>query len=194
MSAPTQPDRVMLPRRILRWIGRAAGLGLAGLLLLLGYFWVSTDLPAPERLRARAALGSTRILDRRGRLLYEAPDPFSGRRRALPPREIPLALRQATIAVEDREFYANPGVDPWGILRAAWTNLRSGAAVAGGSTITQQLARGFLLDPELAQQRTLERKLREAVLALKLTAAYPKDEILALYLNQTYYGGLAYGV
>src|SRR5919205_1170452 len=81
-----------------------------------------------------------------------------------------------------------------GIARAAWDNLRSTALVAGGSTITQQLARGFLLDPELAHERTFERKLREAVLALKLTATYPKDEILALYLNQTYYGGLAYGV
>src|SRR6185295_9309051 len=146
------------------------------------------------RLRARAALGSTRILDRRGQLLYEAHDPLSGRRQPLSLAEIPLALRQATVAVEDRDFYANSGVDPRGILRAAWANLRSGELVAGGSTITQQLARGFLLDPDLAQRRTLDRKLREAVLALKLTAVYPKDEILALYLNQTYYGGMAYGV
>jgi 1A family penicillin-binding protein len=164
------------------------------LALALGYFWFTTELPAPEHLRARAARGSTRLLDRRGRLLFEVPDPFAARRRALPFQEIPLALIQATIAVEDRDFYTNPGLDLRGILRAAWIDLRSGAAVAGGSTITQQLARGFLLDPALAQQRTLERKLREAVLALKLTASYPKDEILALYLNQTYYGGMAYGV
>jgi 1A family penicillin-binding protein len=162
--------------------------------LAIGYFWFSTELPAPEHLRARAALGSTRILDRRGRVLYEAPDPFAGRRRILPLGEIPASLRDATIAVEDRTFYTNPGLDIKGILRAAWIDLRSGAAVAGGSTITQQLARGFLLDPALSQQRTPERKLREAVLALKLTASYSKDEILELYLNQTYYGGLAYGV
>jgi membrane peptidoglycan carboxypeptidase len=179
---------------MVRLATRACGLGLLALVLALGYFWFTTELPAPEHLRARAALGSTRILDRRGRLLFEAPDPFAARRRALPLQEIPLALRQATIAVEDRDFYTNPGVDLRGILRAVWIDLRSGAAVAGGSTITQQLARGFLLDPALAQQRTLERKLREAVLALKLTASYPKDEILALYLNQTYYGGMAYGV
>src|SRR5262245_23172370 len=178
----------------LRWSVRTCGLGMAALLLTLGYFWLTTALPAPEHLRARAALGSTRIIDRHGRLLFEAPDPFAGRRRALPLQEIPLALRQATIAIEDRDFYANPGVDLRGILRAAWIDLRSGAAVAGGSTITQQLARSFLLDPALAHQRTLERKLREAVLAVKLTASYPKDEILALYLNQTYYGGMAYGV
>jgi 1A family penicillin-binding protein len=193
--SPRARDRSATPfRRFLRWSVRVCGLGLAALLLTLGYFWFSTALPAPEHLRARAALGSTRILDRRGRLLFEAPDPFAGRRRALPLREIPLALRHATIAVEDRGFYANPGVDLRGILRAAWTDLRSGAAVAGGSTITQQLTRSFLLDPDLAQRRTLERKLREAALALKLTASYPKDEILALYLNQTYYGGMAYGV
>src|SRR6266540_3306483 len=83
--------------------------------------------------------------------------------------------------------------------RASWTDAAScstkrpthSAAGGGGSTITQQLARGFLLDPDLAQRRSPERKLREAVLALKLTATYPKDEILALYLNQIYYGGMA---
>jgi 1A family penicillin-binding protein len=179
---------------MLRWAARVAGAGVVVLLCIGGYFWFSTDLPTPEHLRARAALGSTRILDRRGRLLYELPDPLSGRQRPIPLRDIPLALQQATIAVEDAGFYQNPGLDMRGILRAAWTDLRSGSIVAGGSTITQQLARGFLLDPELARQRTVERKLREAVLALKLTARYPKDEILALYLNQTYYGGMSYGV
>ena len=186
-------------RRLLGWAARGAGaLGL-GLLLLAGYYWFTTDLPAPERLRARAALGSTRILDRHGHLLYEVPDPFGhaaapAHRRPLPLHAIPLALRQATIAIEDASFYTNPGLDWKGILRAAWTNLRSGAVVAGGSTITQQLARNFLLDPTLARQRGLDRKLREMVLALKLTATYSKDEILELYLNQTYYGGMAYGV
>jgi 1A family penicillin-binding protein len=194
MSPRAQSCHAQIARQALRWAGRACGLSAAVLLLALGYLWFSTELPAPEHLRARAALGSTRILDRHSRLLYSAPDPFSGQRRIVALHDIPLALQQATIAVEDRDFYANPGVDLNGILRAAWLDLRSGALVAGGSTITQQLARGFLLDPELSQQRTVERKLREAVLALKLTAAYPKDEILALYLNQTYYGGLTYGV
>ncbi|MBV9789941.1 MAG: PBP1A family penicillin-binding protein, partial [Chloroflexi bacterium] len=180
-------------RRILRWIVRGAGLCAAAMLLIGGYFWISTPLPTPENLRARAAIGNTRILDRHGQLLYELPDPLSGRQRPVALDEIPLALRQATIAVEDRTFYSNPGVDLRGILRAAWLNLRSGQIVAGGSTITQQLARNFLLDPQLTQQQSFTRKLREAVLALKLTASYPKDEILALYLNQTYYGGLAYG-
>ncbi|MFN8570065.1 MAG: PBP1A family penicillin-binding protein [Kouleothrix sp.] len=180
--------------RIRRWAVRLAALALGLLALVAGYFWLSTELPTPEHLRARAALGSTRILDRRGLLLYELPDPLSGRQRPVPLQAIAPALRQATIAIEDAGFYTNPGLDMRGIARAAWANLRSGSLVAGGSTITQQLARSFLLDPALAQERSLYRKLREATLALKLTANYPKDEILALYLNQTYYGSRAYGV
>jgi 1A family penicillin-binding protein len=178
----------------MRWVARGLGLGTLMVLCIGSYFWLSTDLPTPEHLRARAALGNTRILDRRGQLLYELPDPLSGYQQPVSLSAIPPALRQATIAVEDASFYENPGVDVRGILRAAWTDLNSGALVAGGSTITQQLARSFLLDPTLAQQRTLGRKLREATLALKLTTSYPKDELLALYLNQTYYGGLSYGV
>jgi len=193
MSPTARTSRRSPLRRTLRWGARGCGLVLALVLLILGYFWATTPLPAPAHLRARAALGSTRILDRRGQLLYTLPDPLSGRQRPVPLAEIPPALRQATIAIEDASFYQNPGVDPRGIARAAWDNLRSAALVAGGSTITQQLARGFLLNPQLAGARTLERKLREAVLALKLTATYPKDEILALYLNQIYYGGRAYG-
>ncbi len=183
-----------LRKATIRWLLRGAGAGLLLLLLAAAYLWLSTELPAPEHLRQRAALGSTRLLDRNGQLLYEVPDPFKGRQQPLALSDIPLALQQATIATEDGTFYRNTGIDLRGILRASWLNVRSGHLVAGGSTITQQLARSFLLEPELAQQRTLERKLREAVLALKLTAAYSKDEILALYLNQIYYGGMAYGV
>ncbi|MFO7168397.1 MAG: penicillin-binding protein 1C [Chloroflexota bacterium] len=173
---------------------RALGAALAALLLAGAALWLTTELPDPEQLRARAATGGTRLLDRSGRPLYELADPLGGRRRPVPLAEVPLALRQATVAVEDAGFYTNPGLDLRGIARAAWANLRSGRIVAGGSTITQQLARTLVLDPEQARQQTLMRKLREAVLALKLSAAYSKDEILELYLNQTYYGGMAYGV
>jgi 1A family penicillin-binding protein len=191
-----QPQRRSPHRR--PWPWRFAARALAGALALpllaLAWLWASTDLPEPGQLRARAALGGTRLLDRTGRLIYELPDPLGGRRRPVPLAAIAPSLRHATVAVEDASFYTNSGVDARGVLRAAWTNLRSGRIVAGGSTITQQLARGFLLDPELARQQTLERKLQEAVLALKLGAAYSKDEILELYLNQTYYGGMAFGV
>ncbi|NTU85742.1 MAG: penicillin-binding protein, partial [Chloroflexales bacterium] len=194
MLLPRSLWRSPLARALWRWGLRGLGaLALASALLGL-WLWHTTPLPAPGQLRARAALGNTRVLDRGGALLYEQPDPLSGRQRPVALDAIAPALRQATVAAEDASFYQNPGLDPRGILRAAWSNLRSGAIVAGGSTITQQLARTFLLDPDLARQQSLERKLREAVLALKLTASLSKDEILALYLNQVYYGGLSYGV
>ncbi len=193
MPSPAHPTPSRL-RRILRWVRRGLAAGLLLALLVGGYFWLSTPLPGPSQLRERAAPGNTRIVDRHGRLLYAIPDPFDSYQKPVALAAIPLHLRQATIAIEDRSFASNPGVDPRGIARAGWANLHSGAVVAGGSTITQQLARNFLLDPALAQQRTFERKLRESVLALKLTTSYSKDEILALYLNQTFYGGMSYGV
>ncbi|MEM8532252.1 MAG: penicillin-binding protein 1C [Chloroflexota bacterium] len=180
--------------RLLKWSGIGGTIALLVLIGVGGYFWFTTPLPTDEQLRAATATGNTRILDSQGRLLYQIPDPFSGQHHPLALAEIPLSLQQATIATEDSRFYDNAGIDPRGILRAAWLNLRSGEIVAGGSTITQQLVRNFLLDPQLMQQRTWERKARETVLALKLNTVYEKDDILALYLNQTYYGGLAYGV
>lgn len=180
--------------RFFRMTVRAAGVGVAVLALLCVWLWISTDLPSPERLRARAAPGATRVLDRNGRLLYHVPDPLGAQRRPVSLSQMSPALIQATIAIEDASFYDNPGIDLRGIARAIWLNLRHGKIVAGGSTITQQLARSFLIDPTLAQERSLERKAREIILALKLTAVLSKDEILELYLNQTYYGAMSYGV
>ena len=131
----------------------------------LAVVWLS--LPDISQLDQRGQTPSTRILDRNGRLLYEVipRSPHSGRHTPVPLARIPLHLRQATIAVEDANFYANPGVDLIGIARALWINLRGGEALAGGSTITQQVARLILLDPEERIQRTLLRKLRESLLA-----------------------------
>ncbi len=103
-------------------------------------------------------------------------------------------MKDATIAVEDKNFYSNPGIDLGGILRALWINLRGGETIAGGSTITQQVARNLLLSQHERSEISVRRKLREAVLALELTRKFSKDEILALYLNQVNYGGLAYGI
>lgn len=152
------------------------------------------DLPSLSRLADSLVVPSTRILDRRGRLLYEIADPAGNHHTTVPLSAIPLTLQQATIATEDASFYTNPGVDLLGIARALWINLRGGEVIAGGSTITQQVARNGLLDPQERAQRTLTRKLRESILAWRLARAYSKEEILALYLNQTYYGHLAYGV
>ena len=152
------------------------------------------DLPSPETLHQRAAAPSTKIFDRKGRLLYEVMDPHAGKHSPVPLNEIPLVLRQATIATEDSSFYRNPGVDVKAILRAVIINVQTGEIQSGGSTITQQLARNLLLSPEERGQRTFLRKLREMVLACRLSWSYSKDTVLALYLNETYYGNLAYGV
>ena len=104
--------------------------------------------------------------------------------------DLPPHLVQAVLAIEDRRFYSHIGVDPIGIARAAWANLRAGRAVQGGSTITQQLVKNLFLTPE----RTLRRKVQEALLALWLEARFDKDTILAAYLNRAYFGAGAYGV
>ena len=174
----------------------------AGLLLFLallaagGLIWLFRDLPSVDSASFGLNLPSIRITDRQGRLLYEllAPGGDGGRNAPTPIERIPLVLRQATIATEDASFYTNPGVDPLGIVRALWINLQGGETLSGGSTITQQVARGQLMSPQERLQRTLRRKLRESILAWQLTQRYSKDEILGFYLNQTYYGGMAYGV
>ncbi len=169
---------------------------LAALLLLAalaGYAWVAWELPASEIKPERLPAASLRFTDRVGRLLYEAFPEQGGRHQVVPLERIPPALRHATIATEDSAFYTNPGVDLWGVIRAAWINLRGGETLAGGSTITQQVARTLLMDENERFERSLRRKLREGLLAYRLTRRYSKDEILALYLNYSYYGGLAYG-
>jgi penicillin-binding protein 1C len=172
----------------------AAGLILLVGLLIAGVIWVFWDLPSIDTLSAHLAEPSVRITDRNGRLLYELLPEQGGRHAVLPAASMPECIKQATIAVEDRNFYQNPGVDPEGILRALWIDIRGGETIAGGSTITQQVARLLLLSQEERTERSLRRKLRESVLAWELANRLSKDEILALYLNQTYYGGMAYGV
>jgi 1A family penicillin-binding protein len=156
--------------------------------------WLVVDLPSPDRLYERAAAPSTRIYDRHGRLLYEILDPHGGAHTPIALADVPPACLKATIATEDASFYRNPGVDAWAIVRALWINLRGGEVLSGGSTITQQLARNLLLSPEERSKVSLERKAREAILAWRLARTYSKDEILTLYLNESYYGNLAYGI
>jgi penicillin-binding protein 1C len=180
-------------RRFKLW----AGILLFLVLLAAGVsIWLFQGLPSVDLASFSLNLPSVRITDRQGRLLYEmlAPGGGGGRNAPTPLERIPLALKQATIATEDASFYTNPGVDPLGIIRALWINLQGGETLSGGSTITQQVARGLLMSPQERLQRTLRRKLRESILAWQLTQRYSKDEILAFYLNQTYYGGMAYGV
>jgi penicillin-binding protein 1C len=171
--------------------------GITALLLISGvalYAWLFADLPSLDNLNAGLALPATRIYDRNGALLYEILPTEGGRNTVLPLDSIPRDCVNAVIATEDASFYTNPGVDPLGIVRALWINLRGGEVIAGGSTITQQVARNLLLDPQQRAERTLHRKLREVILAVQLGGRYSKDDVLALYLNQVYFGNLAYGV
>lgn len=108
----------------------------------------------------------------------------------VPIENIPQVMKNAIVAIEDSRFYQHHGLDYIGIFRAIRTNLTHGDVAQGGSTITQQLARGVFLSP----RRTLERKIREAILALEIEKKYSKDEILEFYLNQIYFGAGAYGV
>ncbi len=174
-------------------------IGLAILLTSLAiyeYYTIAATLPGVDDLRAHASqFETTRILDRNGQLLYEILDPHAGRRTYVPLEQISPYVLAATIATEDKEFYNHPGFDPLAVLRAVRENLLThGESGGGASTITQQLARALLMSPEERSQRTIMRKLREIILAAEITRRYSKDEILELYLNEIYYGNLAYGI
>ncbi|MEN8241892.1 MAG: transglycosylase domain-containing protein, partial [Chloroflexota bacterium] len=161
--------------------------------IVFSLFSIFHDLPEVSALPDQLTTPSIRITDRSGELLYEVFPEVGGRNTVLAFEDIPDCLVKATIAIEDQNFYTNPGVDLEGIIRAVWINLQGGETIAGGSTITQQVARNLLL-PEEATERTLRRKLRESILAWQISHQYTKDEVIALYLNQMYYGGLAYGI
>lgn len=172
---------------------------LGGVLVLSGgvitYFWFASQLPPAEELRSRSfQFATTQIFDRDGNLLWEIIDPTGGRRTTVPLNRISPDLINATIATEDRFFYLNVGVDPIAITRAVYYNLTEGQIVSGASTITQQLARNVLLSPEERIEQSLSRKLKEAVLAVEINRRYTKEQILEIYLNQIYYGNLAYGI
>ena len=164
---------------------------LAGAATLL---WYANTVPTMPGLLPPPAAPSTKILARDGRLLYEVASSAGVHHTPLLLAQIPAACQQATIATEDATFYSNPGVEWRGILRALWINLRGGHTIAGGSTITQQVVRNLLLPPAERSARTMERKLRESLLAWRLTRTLPKTQILALYLNNIDYGNLALGL
>lgn len=139
------------------------------------------DLP-----EAKVPLTST-FYDRDGQVVATR---FEQNRFAITLEQVPPALSEAFIAVEDHRFYRHFGLDVQALLRALWRNLQKGRLVEGGSTITQQLARNLFLTPE----KTLSRKLQEALLAIQLERRFTKDEILEKYLNTIYFGHAAHGV
>ncbi len=163
-------------------------LGLAFFILIMAAK-IAKELPSPEQFAGRQVSQSTKIYDRTGEtLLYEIHG--EEKRTVIPFKEIPDFVKQATISVEDQEFYSHKAFDWRAIIRALFVNIISGRVVQGGSTITQQLAKNAFLSPE----RTYKRKIKELILAYWIEQRYSKDEILNLYLNQISYGANAYGI
>ena len=159
-----------------------------------GYAYYTRDFPSPEKLMQRQLPRSTFIYDREGNLLYEMFDPQAGRHMAVTLADLPTYVIDATLAVEDPNFYDNPGFDPRHILRAAWQNLQQGSIVSGASTVTQQLVRNVFFDEEERYEQSYNRKIKEALLAFQVSQWYSKDEILQMYLNEIWYGALSYGI
>ena len=171
--------------RWLRWVLLTAiwgTLALAGAFLLL--VW---DLPPPERALAATRRPALVLEATGGQVIATSGDLYGDTLRL---RDMPRYLPAALMAIEDRRFLSHPGLDPIGLARAAWTNLRAGRVVQGGSTLTQQLAKNLFLSPD----RSFRRKAQELVMALWLEWRFSKTELLEIYLNRVYLGAGAYGV
>ncbi len=154
------------------------------------------ELPAPSSVAESTAreFKTTKVYDRTGQhLLWEVYDPRGGNRQVVALDSISPNLINATIALEDKTFYENPGLNLRGIARAAYLNVASGAIQGGGSSITQQLIKLVAIDPEERYEQSYERKIKEAILAIELSRLYDKETILEWYLNTINYGNLAYG-
>ncbi|MCH7730453.1 transglycosylase domain-containing protein [Patescibacteria group bacterium] len=174
-------------RRIVA-IAKLAFLGVVGLFVASFIIFpiFAFGLPSPDKIIRREGF-STKILDRNGEILY---DIFAEQKRTpVPLDRVPLFLQQATIAIEDKNFYKHQGFDPFGMFRGL-TRIVTRGRVQGGSTLTQQLVKNVLLTPE----RTIWRKIKEFILAVQIERKYTKDEILQMYLNEAPYGGVSWGV
>ncbi len=181
-----RPQSSGLIRRILKW---GVVLAIWGAIVVAGFgLWYGRDLIALTKKanfeRKRAIL----VLANDGQTVLANYGETEGTRVNV--RDLPPYVKNAVIAIEDRRFYYHFGVDPIGLARAAYINWKTGKVVQGGSTLTQQLAKNLFLKPE----RTMKRKIQEALLALWLETKYSKDEILNAYLNRVYFGAGAYGI
>lgn len=177
---------VLASRRVIPAILTIGGIGLLGMAFTV--LWWSRDLPDPQNIRDTVIHESTKIFDSTGtHLLYEIGD---ARNTPADFNEISPYIRNATLAAEDDKFYEHHGIAITGVIRGVVLKPLTGQRAQGGSTITQQLIKNSLLSPE----RTLQRKAKEAVLALELEQRFSKDQILEMYLNSIPYGSRAYGI
>lgn len=162
------------------------------ILFLIGAFagyiyWLFSTLPDVKSLESYRPYESSIVYSSDGHVLTEF---FYERRKFVPYYEIPDLIKKAFVAAEDVRFYKHPGVDIIGIMRALYKDIKAGSIVEGGSTITQQLAKMLFLKPE----KSITRKIKEALLSVQIEKRYTKDEIIGLYLNQAYFGNRAYGI
>ena len=170
-------------------------IGCVGLIVLGAYLKKIGDaLPSPDQLVERSSDQSTQILDRNGELLYTVYGDEN--REFIPLDKVPEHTKKALLAAEDAEFYQHKGLDYFGIMKAFFQNLKGGKVVRGGSTLTQQLVKTTLLEDILgkeAYERTLSRKIKEALLTMQVEQTFTKDEILQMYMNEVFLGGVNYG-
>lgn len=161
----------------------ALGLLLAGYIVFL-FLWTEPRVKQ---------FGTIKIWDWNHVLLYESAGSV-GKKIPVAYDRLPQHLIDAVVASEDESFWSNPGVDITAIARSLWLNVRAGRIVSGASTITQQLARAVVIAPQKTPSRSMIRKIREALVALRLNATYSKKDILLMYLNTMYFGNLSYGI
>lgn len=159
----------------------------------MGVLWFSYDLPDISRLQSTARRPSVTIMTQDGTVIGTYGDLFEEMIRV---QELSPYIPKALMAIEDRRFYSHFGVDIIGLIRAAYTNYRADRVVQGGSTITQQLAKNFLMTQGLYghNDRSLRRKIQEAIMAVWLEWHFTKDQIMTIYLNRVYFGAGTYGV
>jgi len=183
------------PRHIKEnWLSKAGAIrtakiaGVGFVLLLAVFLWFGKDLPDPNKVNAKLGGQTTKFWDRsRTKVLYEV---YGDKNRSLIAfDQMPTYVKQATISVEDKDFYKHGAFSVFGIGRA-FTGVITGTNRGGGSTITQQYVKNALL----TDQRTISRKIKELILAIEIEQRYSKDEILKLYLNEIPYGSQAYGI
>ena len=172
-------------RRLVIWGGALAVL--VALFVGLAVVFAARSMPGYYQLKATQTAQTIVVRARDGTEIVELGPSYG---KWLTSDEIPQVMKDAMISVEDRRYYSHFGIDPYGLVRAVYTAATGDRRVSATSTITQQLARNVFLN----NNRSLDRKLREAVLAMALEAKFSKEQILELYLNKVYFGGGAYGV
>jgi membrane peptidoglycan carboxypeptidase len=173
-------------KKVSTWLLRIGAVGI--LLIAFLFIYYSRSLPDPNRLLGRNVPESTKIYDRNGGLLYEVHGEV--KRTLVNLDQVSQNVQDATVAIEDKDFYKHSGISFTGLARSVWVDITTGSRAQGGSTITQQ----FVKNAILTKEKSLLRKLKEIILSIEIEARFSKQDILKLYLNEIPYGRNAYGI